>query len=506
MVAGAKATEAKKAAVDFLSPEDVQDMRDFRGSFSGYERDPLFVNAGGRYVECGDGIGLGSDQDDRSVAPMDVDGDGDLDLVLLSLQSLRVLWNRNPARRFLRLRLQATKSEPLALGATVRLSAGGRAQVGRVRLVEGFHTQVSPVLHFGLGDAEAADVEVRWPSGEKQRFAGLKAGQVHVLREGEGATSTPVRRWPDGVQPKVAGRYSLTAAVKTLEGAEVPLGPVGRPVVVNFWAPWCEACEREMPALVALSGELPEAAFVGVSLETKDLDGVKAYAAKHRMSYPLRLATDAVVKSFFGPEGEVALPVTFVFGPDGRTRRAFHREVGADEVRRTLASAQTPASAEDYLNLAGVALSGDDRELVQRLLREVVARATDDPLLLGAAVDTALRAKDVAFAMELATGAVKRFPEHADLLARYATLLGGAGRVDEAAAIIERVLKLAPHNPKGLNAAGMLAMERGDRDGAIRYFERALEADPSFPLALGNLRRARGEPVTPRPGGSAPGR
>jgi len=42
-------------------------------------------------------------------------------------------------------------------------------------------------VHFGLGSAAKVDwAEVRWPSGLTERFEGLAADGVRVLKEGSG--------------------------------------------------------------------------------------------------------------------------------------------------------------------------------------------------------------------------------------------------------------------------------------------------------------------------------
>jgi hypothetical protein len=41
-----------------------------------------------------------------------------------------------------------------------------------------------PRLHFGLGAATTADVEVHWPSGLVETHTGVAANQLLTLREG----------------------------------------------------------------------------------------------------------------------------------------------------------------------------------------------------------------------------------------------------------------------------------------------------------------------------------
>jgi enediyne biosynthesis protein E4 len=49
-------------------------------------------------------------------------------------------------------------------------------------------------LHFGLGAATSASLEIRWPNGTLEKLPGVAAGQLVVIREGAGI----VRREPMG--------------------------------------------------------------------------------------------------------------------------------------------------------------------------------------------------------------------------------------------------------------------------------------------------------------------
>jgi hypothetical protein len=43
-----------------------------------------------------------------------------------------------------------------------------------------------PRLHFGLGSAATADIEVHWPSGLVEKMNAVAANQLVTLREGAG--------------------------------------------------------------------------------------------------------------------------------------------------------------------------------------------------------------------------------------------------------------------------------------------------------------------------------
>ena len=41
-------------------------------------------------------------------------------------------------------------------------------------------------LHFGLGSAATADLEIQWPNGGRESIADVAADQLVVIREGSG--------------------------------------------------------------------------------------------------------------------------------------------------------------------------------------------------------------------------------------------------------------------------------------------------------------------------------
>ena len=86
-------------------------------------------------------------------------------------------------RRWLQVKLVGTVSNRSAIGARVTCVAGGRRQMNEVRSGGSYLSQSDLRLHFGLGEAETADLEIRWPSGKEQRLVGVKANQALKLTE-----------------------------------------------------------------------------------------------------------------------------------------------------------------------------------------------------------------------------------------------------------------------------------------------------------------------------------
>lgn len=124
----------------------------------------------------------------RGGAYADFDNDGDIDIVVSVMDSAPMLLRNETSRKnstaqWVRLRLEGSKSNRGGIGARVKLSAGGIVQTAGVRAGESYLSCNDPRLHFGLGVATSADVEVIWPTGLRSRHSGLAASREHVLHE-----------------------------------------------------------------------------------------------------------------------------------------------------------------------------------------------------------------------------------------------------------------------------------------------------------------------------------
>jgi len=133
-----------------------------------------------------------------SVAVADYDGDGDLDIYIGNWpdrpgpeEENVLLRNDAPPAGWVMIRLEGTRSNRSAIGATLHVAAtiGGRSirQRREVHTQSTWRSQSDLVQHVGLGDAATIDeVRIRWPSGRVDVCTGLPArARVHVV-EGRG--------------------------------------------------------------------------------------------------------------------------------------------------------------------------------------------------------------------------------------------------------------------------------------------------------------------------------
>jgi hypothetical protein len=123
----------------------------------------------------------------RGLAVGDIDNDGRQDAVIV-VQNEPLIYLRNQSKdpgHFISFLLEGTKSNRDAVGARLTISVGGRQRAAERFGGGSYQSAGDPRIHFGLGDAMSIEsLEVRWPSGQVDHHAGLKADQYYRLREG----------------------------------------------------------------------------------------------------------------------------------------------------------------------------------------------------------------------------------------------------------------------------------------------------------------------------------
>ncbi|MDP9161836.1 MAG: CRTAC1 family protein [Acidobacteriota bacterium] len=136
------------------------------------------------------GPALAVPEPSRGAAFGDLDNDGRIDVVVENIDGKPMILHNTSTQQnhWITLRFTGKHRNRLAVGAKVKVTAGGMAQIGEVRSGGSYLSQNDLRLHFGLGKAAKVDkVEVRWPSGETSSFRDIHGDHFYLATEGESA-------------------------------------------------------------------------------------------------------------------------------------------------------------------------------------------------------------------------------------------------------------------------------------------------------------------------------
>lgn len=108
-----------------------------------------------------------------------------------------------------------------------------------------------------------------------------------------------------------------------IEDLKKLLKPNGRPLLINFWATWCDPCREEFPDLVKL-----DAAYKGkldiITVSLDDLDDIDTVVPKFLRdqkatmpAYLLRTPDESAAIQMVADEWSGSLPLTVVYKANG---------------------------------------------------------------------------------------------------------------------------------------------------------------------------------------------
>ena len=136
------------------------------------------------------GPGITEPMSSRGLAVGDLWNDGRESAVINNIDGKPLLLVNLAANRnhWLGIILQGTKSNRDGIGASVTVSAGGHVWAQEERSGSSYISNSDLRLRFGLGAASTVEsIDVAWPSGLIERFAGVASDQFVTLVEGDGS-------------------------------------------------------------------------------------------------------------------------------------------------------------------------------------------------------------------------------------------------------------------------------------------------------------------------------
>jgi hypothetical protein len=202
-------------------------------------------NRDGTFTVVSRQAGISIYMDSDCVNFVDYDNDGDLDIFFLA--HLAVLFYRNEGtdNHWLKLKLVGIQSNRDAIGARVKVMAGGLSMLREIAASS--HQVLHPdhlPIHFGLGQNPKADViDIRWPSGITQTFSGIAADQHLTIDEMEGILVVVRRVFPDsgfpagGTPVRVEGEHFLPGSRVFLGGIQARDVRVESPSLITALTP-----------------------------------------------------------------------------------------------------------------------------------------------------------------------------------------------------------------------------------------------------------------------------
>jgi cytochrome c biogenesis protein CcmG/thiol:disulfide interchange protein DsbE len=136
------------------------------------------------------------------------------------------------------------------------------------------------------------------------------------------------------------GAAAVNFDLKTIAGNPVGLETFrGKPLVMNFFASWCDPCRDEMPLINDLASKSTKEGYSVLGIAVEDgRAAVTEYAKEAKLMFPIALDLNSIVKRayrIFGP------PATFFIDGQG-------------VIRDVVIGPITPQRARDGLKKAGL--------------------------------------------------------------------------------------------------------------------------------------------------------
>ena len=175
----------------FVAKGNVAKMPDFA------EADPnnlLLGQPDGTFVEASDRAGVASMAIARGGQVVDLNLDGALDIVVMNRWTGAEVWRQTAPQSgtpgaWLQVRLQQPGTNRDAIGAVVEVRRSDSVERHEIAAGGGHVSGSVGWLHFGLGEADTAEVRVIWPGGTVGDWMTLPARSFQILRPGAAPTA-----------------------------------------------------------------------------------------------------------------------------------------------------------------------------------------------------------------------------------------------------------------------------------------------------------------------------
>jgi tetratricopeptide (TPR) repeat protein/peroxiredoxin len=513
-----------------LSPDDVRPSHAYEqgwnainelirsdGTWSGYERNVFYANnRDGTFSDVSAVVGLDFIEDGRAFALADFDHDGRVELFLKNRNApqLRILKNvmedLPPSIAF---RLQGTKSNRDAIGASVTIETSAGRQTRMLQAGSGFLSQHSKDVFFGLGETNLGDAKspvrasIRWPSGLVQElqnlpinrriwveegseslriepFQTMATGRAALPAEGAAMKAVSVEALPSRVEtwllaPFAAPDFSLP----DLSGQVHALSAThGKCALLDFWTMQSADSQDELKVLHKFHTGWASKGLqlVAVNVDDPADDGVRNFA--RQFTFPILLGSQDVAaiynilyRQLFDRHRDLILPTSFLIDSRGDIVKVYQGPIVPEHVE------------QDFQNIPGT--------VSERLVRALPFPSATHALEFGRNYLSYgvlffqrgyLDQAEASFQQ-----ALRDDPSSAEALYGIGSVYLNQNKNTLARETFERAVKLSANYPDTLpdawNNLGVIATREGRVGDSVPFFLEALRLNPHHLLSLDNL-------------------
>ncbi len=499
-------------------------------SWSGKERNCAYLNTGdGGFANISVASGVDFPDDGRGLAFGDWDHDGDLDFWISNRTAPRLRFMRNDqpqTNHFVSLRLHGNgkTTNRDAVGARVEVYVTGDEKhpvAKTLRAGEGFLSQNSKWMHFGLGDTSKVErVIVHWPGGERETFGNVKLDTRQVLTQGSGKSKVvdepkqvqalsakeqkPVPYSDQAILRLITPLEFPTLAYTNWEGSTKPINVAnGKPMLVNLWASWCLPCLKELQDFSHNQEKIKNS---GLDILALSVDGLnddrstyeEAAQQIKKMDFPFSTGRASLplinlLQSIHDLQTPVRrplpLPTSFLIDGKGRLITIYKGPVSVEEVLKDL-SAPIDSPVDRYQRasiLAGRTVDGESAQAALNGMEALKYRKFSDFFQ---------RIGQKRFAANQLNRVVEIWPESAGVRTEFASALMQIGQNASALKQLEEVLRLEPDYPPAQVPMAEIFLKQNRMEDAVTHFNKAILLQSNNPqlffgrgIALSALRK-----------------
>ncbi len=462
-------------------------------SLSGNEKNVVFLNVNnesGKFADISPLTGFDDPGDGRGLAITDWDGDGDLDAWISNRTgpTIRVLENKLGGRS---IAFELTGTQPRcnrdAIGAKVEVNVSGNKLIRSLRAGDGYKSQSSKRLHFGLGTTgQVKSILVKWPDGSNETFKNAHSSGIYKLIQGSGIAIkiNRNRKWNNKkTEPKPHQHNTLIKLQHPPNFPELRLNHITKKItkstktktLVLLWQPECPLCERQLHEITTHKNKINDANIRVLALTsvttTSKLDTIKALLKK--TNFPFEVATipetsireiETLHRHLFYQPYHLTVPNSFILNNTNRLTGLARGFISIPKLLKSISNQSSNNRPQRITTPIGL------RPAV--LIKEYLQQG------LPIAAEQTFRADTKHHTIAPQAPEILRAIGESHLTLRNFT---------SAERLLTEAANLSPKNPRVLNSLGAALMGNKNPKTAILKWRQAARLSPSYPAPRFNL-------------------